>query len=300
MSLNIPNLERNRLLAPFTTYKIGGTADLFVEVHTIDELTHALSEARREGIPFFLLGCGANILFTDKGFRGLVIRNRANKIKFLGNGRVTAESGTIVDDLIEQSKDLGLSGFEHFVDIPSTVGGAMWQNLHFLSPDRKRTVFIEKIVQTSRIFTEEGQFRTVGIDYFQFSYDKSVLQRRKDIVLDVTFQLAPKSKEDIQKVMDENLAWRHAKQPLLAEFPSCGSVFKKIEGIGAGRLIDKAGLKGKRIGGAEVSTKHANFIVNMGNAKASDVLQLIELVKKEVKQKLGYELETEISVIGEL
>ena len=300
MSLNIPNLEQNKFLAPFTTYKIGGPADLFVEVHTIDELVNALSEASQEEIPFFLLGCGANILFTDKGFRGLVIRNLANKVMILDNNKIWAESGAIVDDLIEQSKDLGLSGFEHFVDIPSTVGGAMWQNLHFLSPDRKRTVFIEEIVQTTRIFTEEGQFRTVGVDYFQFSYDKSILQRRKDIVLDVTFQLAPKSKEDIQKVMDENLAWRRAKQPLLEEYPSCGSVFKKIEGIGAGRLIDKAGLKGKRIGGAEVSTKHANFIVNMGNAKASDVLQLIELVKKEVKQKLGYELETEISVIGEL
>ncbi|HHT9129066.1 MAG TPA: UDP-N-acetylmuramate dehydrogenase [Candidatus Wujingus californicus] len=293
-------MERNKILAPFTTYKIGGSADLFVEVHTIDELVNASSEARRNRIPFFLLGCGANILFTDKGFRGLVIRNLANKVMILDNNKIWAESGAIVEDLIEQSKDLGLSGFEHFVDIPSTVGGAMWQNLHFLSSDRKRMLFIEEIVQTSRIFTEEGQFRTVGVDYFQFSYDRSILQRRKDIVLDVTFQLAPKSKEDIQKVMDENLAWRHAKQPLLAEFPSCGSVFKKIEGIGAGRLIDKAGLKGKRIGGAEVSTKHANFIVNMGNAKASDVLQLIELVKKEVKQKLGYELETEISVIGEL
>src|SRR3989339_881798 len=300
MSLNIPNLERNKFLAPFTTYKIGGPADLFVEVHTIDELVNALSEARRSRIPFFLLGCGANILFTDKGFRGLVTRNRANKITFLDNGRVLAESGAIVDDLIVQCRDRGLSGFEHFVDIPSTIGGAMWQNLHFLSPDRKRTVFIEEIVQTSSILTEEWQFRTVGVDYFQFGYDRSILQRRKDIVLDVTFQLAPKSKEDIQKVMDENLAWRRAKQPLLEEYPSCGSVFKKIKDVGAGRLIEQAGLKGARIGGAEGSTKHANFIVNMGNAKASDVLQLIELVKKEVKQKLGYELETEISVIGEL
>ncbi|MBI4222262.1 MAG: FAD-binding protein, partial [Planctomycetes bacterium] len=248
MLLNIPNLERNKILAPFTTYKIGGSADLFVEVHTIDELVNASSEARRNRIPFFLLGCGANILFTDKGFRGLVIRNLANKVMILDNNKIWAESGAIVEDLIEQSKDLGLSGFEHFVDIPSTVGGAMWQNLHFLSSDRKRMLFIEEIVQTSRIFTEEGQFRTVGVDYFQFSYDRSILQRRKDIVLDVTFQLAPKSKEDIQKVMDENLAWRRAKQPLLEEYPSCGSVFKKIEGIGAGRLIDKAGLKGKRIG----------------------------------------------------
>ena len=300
MLLNIPNLERNKYLAPFTTYKIGGPADLFVEVHTIDELVNALSEARRSRTSFFLLGCGANILFTDKGFRGLVIRNRANKITFLDNGRVIAESGAIGDDLIEQCKDRYLSGFEHFVDIPSTVGGAMWQNLHFLSPDRQRTVFIEEVVQTSRILTEEGQFHTVGVDYFQFGYDKSILQSRRDVVLDVTFQLSPKSKEEIQTVIDANLAWRRAKQPLLTEFPSCGSVFKKIEGVGAGRLIDQAGLKGARIGGAEVSPKHANFIVNTGNATAADVLELIKHVQEEVKRKSGYTLETEITVIGEL
>ena len=273
---------------------------MFVEVHTIDELVHTLSEARRRRIPFFLLGCGANILVTDKGFRGLVIRNRANKITFLDNGRILAESGAIVDDLIEQSKNLGLSGFEHFVDIPSTIGGAMWQNLHFLSPDRKRTVFIEEIVQASRILTEEGQFRTVGVDYFQYGYDTSILQERKDIVLDVTFQLSPKPKEEILQVIDANIAWRHSKQPLLAEFPSCGSVFKKIKDVGAGRLIEQVGLKGARIGGAEVSMKHANFIVNTGNATASDVLRLIEHVQEEVKRKSGYTLETEITVVGEM
>ena len=300
MSLNIPNLERNKLLAPFTTYKIGGLADLFVEVHTIDELIHALLEARCNGIPFFLLGCGANILVTDKGFRGLVIRNVANKITFSDNDKVIAESGVVVADLIEKCCDRGLSGFEHFVGIPSTVGGAMWQNLHFLSPDRKRTVFIEEIVQTSRILTEEGHFCTVGIDYFQFDYDKSILQKRKDIVLDVTFHLSPRLKEDIQAVMDANMAWRDVRQPQLEEYPSCGSVFKKIKDIGAGRLIDKLGLKGARIGGAEVSRKHANFIVNTGNATAADVLQLIQQVQGEVKKKLGYTLETEITVVGEL
>jgi len=300
MLLNIPNLERDTILAPFTTYKIGGPADLFVEVHAIDELTNAVFEARREGIPFFLLGCGANILVTDKGFRGLVIRNLANRVDFLDNGKVWAESGTLVADLIGQCRDRELSGFEHFIDIPSTVGGAMWQNLHFLSPDRQRTVFIEEIVHTSHIFTEEGHFRTVGVKYFQYGYDTSILQVRKDIVLDVTFQLRPKPKEEIQAVIDANIAWRRTKQPPLAEFPSCGSVFKKIEGIGAGRLIDQAGLKGKRIGGAEVSRKHANFIVNTGNARAHDVLELIKYIQAEVKNKSGYTLQTEITVIGEL
>ena len=296
----MPNLERNKPLAPFTTYKIGGPADLFVEVYTIDELIHAISAAHCNGIPFFLLGCGANILVTDKGFRGLVIRNLANKITFFNGDSVLAESGAVVADLIEKCCDRGLSGFEHFVGIPSTVGGAMWQNLHFLSPDRQQTVFVEEIVQTSRILTEEGQFCTVGAEYFQFDYDKSILQKRKDIVLDVTFQLSPKQKEEIRAVVDANMAWRNARQPQLAEYPSCGSVFKKIKDIGAGRLIEQAGLKGLRIGGAEVSGKHANFIVNTGNATAADVLQLIQYVQEEVKLKLGYTLETEITVVGEL
>lgn len=299
MPLNISNLEKNKLLAPFTTYKIGGPADFFVEVHTISELIHALSEARRNGISFFLLGCGANILVTDKGFRGLVIRNLADKVTFSDDGKVVAESGAIIADLIVQCCDRGLSGFEHFAGIPSTVGGAMWHNLHFLSPDRQRTVFIGEIVQTSRILTEDERFCTVGVDYFQFDYDKSILQKRKDIVLDVTFQLSSKQKEEILAVTDANMAWRNAKQPQLAEYPSCGSVFKKMKGIGAGRLIEQAGLKGTRIGGAEVSGKHANFIINTGNARSADVLQLIQYVQEEVKRKSGYTLETEIAVVGE-
>lgn len=300
MSLNIPNLERNKPLAPFTTYKIGGLSDFFVEVRTIDALIQALLEVRHKAMPFFLLGCGANILITDKGFRGLVIHNVANKVTFSEGERVVAESGVIVADLLDQCCSRGLSGFEHYVGIPSTVGGAMWQNLHFLSPDRKRTIFIESIVHTSRILTEEGQCCTVGVDYFQFDYDKSILQKRKDIVLDVTFRLSAKQKDEIQAIMDANMAWRNAKQPQLEGYPSCGSVFKKIKDIGAGRLIEQAGLKGARVGEAEVSTKHANFIVNRGNATAHDVMQLIQHVQNEVKRKLGYDLETEITVVGEL
>ena len=297
--MNIPNLEKNKILAPFTTYKIGGPADFFVQAHSIDELINSVSEARRNNIPYFLLGCGANILVTDKGLRGLVIHNRANKIIFHEDDRVFTESGAIVADLIEKCRDRRLSGFEHFIGIPSTIGGAMWQNLHFLSPDRKRTVFIEEIVRSSRIYTEEGKFSTVGVDYFQFGYDKSILHERKDIVLEVTFKLTPKSKEEIQAVMDANTAWRIEKQPQLPEYPSCGSGFRKINGIGAGRFIEQAGLKGMRIGGAEVSKKHSNFIVNTGNAKASDVIELIRYIQEEVKRKLGYSLEIEITIIGE-
>lgn len=299
MPLNIPNLETNKTLAPFTTYKIGGQADLFVDVHTVDDMVNAVLEARRNRIPVFLLGCGSNILITDKGFRGLVIHNLTNKVQVIDNDTIVAESGVIIADLIEQCRQRGLSGLEHFAGIPGTVGGAMWQNLHFLSPDRQRTVLIGEVVRAGSILTAEGDIRIVDVDYFEFGYDSSILQRRSDVVLDITFQLIQKPMVEIQTVINSNVAWRNDKQPPLAEYPSCGSVFKKIKDVGAGRLIEQAGLKGMRIGGAEVSKKHANFIVNTGNATADDVIQLIQHVQKEVRQKLGYTLETEIKIIGE-
>lgn len=298
--MSIARFERNKLLAQFTAYKIGGPADLFITVHSIDELVYAVSYARCNNIPYFILGSGANILFTDKGFRGLVIRNRANTITFLDNARIKAESGVMIEDLVKCCLDRGLSGFEHFAGIPGTVGGAMWQNLHFLSPDRQRMVFVEELVLSSFLYTEEGKFCNVDSKYFEFGYDKSILQERNDVVLEVTFQLAPKPSDEIKAVIDANISWRIAHQPQLTESPSCGSVFKRIQGIGAGRLIEQAGLKGMRIGGAEVSRKHSNFIINADNAKADDVIQLIQYIKEKIKHKFGYELETEIRIIGEL
>lgn len=299
--LNIPHLERQRILAPLTTYQIGGPADFFVSAPTSEVLVAAVREARRARVPYFILGCGANILVTDKGFRGLVIHNEAAASEFLEGNRLRADSGAIVAGLITAARDRELSGLEHYVGIPSTVGGALWQNLHFLSPapSRERTVFIAEILERARVLNEENDVKDVGPDYFQFSYDYSTLHDRRDIVLDATFQLTPKPKEEIQRVMDENMAWRKAKQPQLEEYPSCGSVFKKIEGVGAGRLIEQSGLKGYRIGGVMVSPKHANYFVNVDHATAADVLALIEHVQRVVKEKTGHQLEPEISIIGE-
>lgn len=292
-------IKRNVTLAPFTTYKIGGPADYFFEAETTDELVNAVLWAKKQKLEYFVLGRGANILFTDKGFRGLVIHNIAKKIEFLEHNLVKAESGVVMADLILATRDKCLSGLEHFIDIPSTIGGAIWQNLHFLSPDRSKTVYISDVLDSARILTEEGHVTNVEADYFRFGYDQSVLHDRDDIVLDATFQLKPASKEDIEAVMAANLAWRREKQPPLNEYPSCGSVFKKIEGAGAGRLIDQAGLKGTTIGRAQISPNHANFIVNLGGATAKDVLDLIILAQDEVKRKFGFELEPEISVVGE-
>lgn len=297
--LALPNLKQNEPLAPYTTYKIGGPADYFISVKTKEELVTAIRAAKTENLPYFILGCGANILVRDKGIRGLVIHNEAKNVIFESNYKLIAESGAIVADLIEETRDRGWSGLEHFVGIPSTVGGAMWQNLHFLNPERTDTLYIASLVDSAEILDRNQSITTVNADFFQFGYDDSILHHQSVVVLSVSFTLTPKDPAEIQKQMDENMHWRREKQPQLDEYPSCGSVFKKIEGVGAGRLIDRAGLKGTRIGNAMISEKHANYIINLGNASAADVIDLIKLAQLEVKRKSGYELEPEISIIGE-
>ncbi|MBI1960986.1 MAG: UDP-N-acetylmuramate dehydrogenase, partial [Candidatus Liptonbacteria bacterium] len=231
-------------------------------------------------------------------YRGLVIKNEAKAIRF-DNDLLIAESGTMISDLITITADKDLSGLEHFAGIPSTVGGALWQNLHFLSPDRTETLFIGGIVDSAEIMDEHNDILRVDRDFFNFGYDHSILHDRDLLVTEVTFALAKKDKKTIRSQIKENVKWRNEKQPQLNEFPSCGSVFKKIEGIGAGRLIEEVGLKGRAMGGAKISEKHANYIVNTGGATAHDVLSLIKLIQDTVRAKTGRRLEPEISFVGE-
>jgi UDP-N-acetylmuramate dehydrogenase len=301
--LGADRVRRGEVLAPYTTFRIGGPADLFYEAESAGELARAILAAREHGVPFFLLGLGANILIGDRGFRGLVIRNRACGIEVRSmEGRVRAESGAVVwRDLIETAIAHGLSGLEHYVGIPSTVGGALWQNLHFLSPApaRERTMFIAEVTHEAEILTVEGERRTVGVDYFEFGYDQSILHHRPDIVLSATFQLTPEDPERMRRIVEENLQWRRERHPPLDTEPSAGSIFKKIQGIGAGRLIDECGLKGTAIGGAMVTPRHANIMINRGGATAADVRALIAHVQEVVEQRTGYHLEPEISFVGE-
>jgi len=302
-ALGPDRVRTGEVLAPYTTFKIGGPADLFHEPATADELAAALLAAREHGVPCFLLGLGANILIGDRGFRGLVIHNLARHLEFSPEeGTVRAESGAIVwPDLIEAAIAQGLSGLEHYVGIPSTVGGALWQNLHFLSPApaRERTMFIAEVTKGAEILTAEGERRTVGVDYFEFGYDTSVLHHRPDVVLAATFQLAPEDPERMRRIVEENLQWRRERHPPLDTEPSAGSIFKKIEGIGAGRLIDQCGLKGTRIGGAMITRRHANIFINTGGATAADVRALIARCQEVVEKETGYRLEVEISLVGE-
>jgi UDP-N-acetylmuramate dehydrogenase len=287
-------------LAPFTTFRIGGPADLFFEARTAEELAGAITVARDLEIPYFLLGAGANILVGDRGFRGLVVRNVSDRIEFLGDGRVRADSGVMVyHDLIQACFAQGLGGLHHFVGIPSTVGGAIWQNLHFLSPDRERTVFVEEVVEECALLTEEGDRRVVGLDYLKFGYDYSILHERDDIVLSVTFRLHPTPRDRMLDEIRENLKWRDDRHPDLWLYPCAGSIFQKLEGIGAGRLIDECGLKGHVHGNAQIFHRHANIIVNLGGATARQVRELIELAQTTVERELGHRLVPEIGFIGE-
>ena len=299
--LNQSQLTQDELLSPYTTFRIGGPADLLYTTQTADDLATAVLAARESGVPYFVLGLGANILVGDKGFRGLVVRNRASHFTFSDSGELWVESGAIVGDLIPEAVERGWSGLEHYVGIPSTIGGAVWQNLHFLEPEpeRKRTMFIADVFKSCELLTEEGQRKVVDAGYMQFGYDTSVLHHLRDIALAVTFQLERGDVGTMHRVMQENLSWRGARHPWLQFHPSAGSIFKKIEGMGAGRLIDQCGLKGYRHGDAQISHIHANIMVNLGKATARDVRELISIAQDAVEKKFGVRLEPEIGFVGE-
>ncbi|MEI6739291.1 MAG: UDP-N-acetylmuramate dehydrogenase [Gemmatimonadaceae bacterium] len=288
-------------LAPFTTFQIGGPADLYYEATSATDLATAVSAARAAGIPWFVLGLGANILVGDRGVRGLVIRNRATAHHIGDDGVLWSESGAVMQDLVLETVRAGWSGLEHYVGIPSTVGGALWQNLHFLSPApaRERTVFIAEPFRRCEILGEDDVRREVDADYIQFGYDESVFHHRRDIVLSAQFQLERADPAALHRVLQENLAWRGARHPWLAIHPSAGSIFKKIEGVGAGRLIDECGLKGFRIGDAQISHMHANILVNLGAATAADVRALIAHTQQAVAERFGHHLEVEIGFVGD-
>jgi len=298
--LDASRLRRDVPLAPYTTFRIGGPADLLYDATTADDLANAVETSREAGLPHFVLGLGANILVGDRGFRGLVIRNVAREFRFDGT-RLWAESGAIMQDLILASVRQGLSGLEHYIGIPSTVGGAVWQNLHFLSPapERERTMFIEEVFESCELLYESGERRTAHRDEMAFGYDTSVLHHRHDVALSVTFALAAGDSDRMNRILQENLAWRGARHPWLDIHPSAGSIFKKIEGVGAGRLVDQCGYKGHRVGDAQISYLHANIIINLGKATAADVRRLIAEAQRVVAEQHGQHLEPEIGFVGE-
>lgn len=309
--------ERVRLdepLAKHTYFKIGGPADLFFEALTSEDLVLAVQSAINFKVPYFVLGGGSNILVTDKGFRGLVIKNKSGTIQLKGftgsatKGKVDlkeiivqADSGVPANKLIRYTCDEGLEGLEEFLGLPGTVGGAVFNNSHHL------THLIGDHVVEVVTLSQEGQLKKYQHDDMKFEYDYSILHKTQETVITVSFQLKRGDKAQLWEKANAAVKRRATTQPLGA--PSSGCIFRNIPladkmrlGVptaSSGYLIDKAGLKGKRVGGAYVSDVHANFIVNDGTATYHDVLDLVDIIKQEIKDKYGVGLEMEVFVMGE-
>lgn len=314
------NIQTDVPLCSFTNWRIGGPADFFVEVTTKKELEEAVAEARKRKIPFLILGGGTNILVSDEGFRGMVIKNNMNDISVVGfKGKIgkkgvssvrhvllKADAGVLTNRLVRYSCDQALSGLENFLGQPGTVGGAVYINAHNMN---KHDFFGDHIVEAD-LLTQHGESLTVPSSYFKFGYDESSIQKTGDVVISVVVALTQMSdkKDDIWKKAEEAMKYRHTTQP--KGFPTAGCTFRNIPladalRIGtpdhtrsAGFLIDACGLKGKQIGHAKISDEHANFILNTGGATAADVKGLIDMAKTRVKKKFGVELHEEVVLVG--
>lgn len=301
--LGIHGVIKNHSLAPYTYAKVGGPAEYFYEAKSKTDLIAVLTAAIKDKVPFRLLGAGSNILVSDSGVAGLVVRNRANHLKFQDN-LVMAETGVVVNQLVNQSLSHGLQGLEEFLGIPGTVGGAVYNNSHHLKH------LIGDYIVAVEVLNPSGEVVTLKNEDMEFAYDYSRLQHSGEIALEVTFGLkSHHNPEELRQLAEAALKRRRTTQPL--EYPSTGCMFKNIgeknarefhtpDGItSAGALIDKAGLKGLKIGGAKVSDLHANFIINTGRATAADYKEISDLMIKKVKEKFGVTLEREVFLWGE-
>lgn len=284
--------KKNILLSEHTTFKIGGPAKYFCIVKNVDDIKEAIKMAKKENLPFFILGNGSNILAGDEGYDGIIIQLKITNCEFKKN-KIIADAGLLLKNLILKSADANLGGLEWAAGIPGTVGGGIYGNCgaygHSLS---------ESIIKIKTLNPVDFKIRNYTNKDCKFAYRESIFKKNKEIILEAEFKLKNGDQKEIKKNIKEILETRKK----IPKLPSAGSVFKNIyslkgEKIPAGYLIEQCGLKGKTVGGAKISESHANFIVNFNNAKSADILALINLCKKEVKKKFVIDLQTEIQLI---
>jgi len=286
-------VKENVSLAPYTSARIGGPADIFITADSAAELAKIVKLLWKHELPYIILGGGSNVLVSDRGVRGVVILNRAKGVRFHGGDQpsVTVESGVVFSNLANRCASKGLSGLEWAATVPGTVGGAVYGNAGAFDSDMAGNLICAELL------TKNGRERfTVG--QMGYGYRTSALKRGevKAVVLLAELSLKNSTKEEVTVKVQQFGAHRKATQPPGA---SMGSMFKNPPGDYAGRLIEAAGLKGTRIGSAEISPLHGNFFVNHANTRAEDIRALIQLVQKTVKEKLGVELDLEVELIGE-
>lgn len=288
-------------LAPCTTFRVGGPADWLIETRSSDEIELALSVARAAGVPVTILGGGSNVLIADAGVRGLVIRPRGGEVHDLGDGRLRADAAVTINGLVRWTINHGRAGLEAWAGTPGTVGGAIVGNAHFGGR------LIGDLVSEVRLIARDGTRMDEPAEKLAFGYDRSRLQESGEVLLSAVFRVSMGDPVALRVIARESLAFRKRTQPL--DTPSAGCIFQNPEpgrdvlpdGVpwSAGALVDRAGLKGAKVGGARVSRAHGNFIVNEGRASAAEIRDLIDRCKVAVRNRFGVDLREEIVCLGD-
>jgi len=312
-------IKKNIPLSQHTTFKIGGRAKYFFEAKINKEIIEAIAFAKENKVPFSVIGGGSNLLVSDNGYKGLVIKIKNSEVKIQDSGteaEILCGAGLPLAKLVQISLEKSLTDFEWAAGIPGTIGGAVYGNAGAFGKSIADEV---KVVEVLEMRGQKNKIKNFENKGCSFGYRESIFKKRKNlIILSSLFRLKKGSKEKIKKQINKNLKYKKETQPL--EFPSAGSIFKNFQGeinnqklinefpelqnfnekrlISAAYLIEKCGLKGKRIGNVKISEKHANFIVNLGQGRASDVKKLINLAKRKIKEKFGIKLQEEIQYLG--
>lgn len=305
-------IKYNEPMNKHTSFKVGGKADIYIELSNQEEIIGIVKFLKKQNIPTHILGNGSNTLFTDEGFRGIVLKINLKKLEIKElkdiekkkleelrnidtltkeneNFIITIGAGNKIMEIAQIFKQKGLTGFEELSGIPGTVGGAIKMNAGAYGKEIK-----DVVVQTTCI-DKNGEIKILSNEEQKFSYRKSLFSNNEYIILETKLLLQKGDTKEIEEKMKGYMNSRKEKQPL--EFPSAGSTFKRKEGVITAKLIDEAGLKGYTIGGAQISEKHAGFIINRGNATAKDIIDLIKYTKKKIYEKYDIEIEEEIEIV---
>ena len=291
--INYLEVEKNKNLAEFASFKVGGPADLFLVPKKVDALQNLMPLIIESKLPYFILGRGSNLIISDKGYRGIIIYTEALNDYQIENNIITAECGLQLKEIADFAYQNSLSGFEFAAGIPGSLGGALYMNAGAYGGEMK------DVIVKAQFVNHKGKLIELTKKELNLDYRTSILQEENPdwIAVNVTIQLKKSDKKTIRNKMEELHEKRWSKQPM--ELPSAGSIFKRPPGHYTGPLIEDAGLKGFQIGGAQVSIKHAGFIVNKGNATAEDIVNLINKIKEEVYKISGVQLEVEPRFLGD-
>lgn len=279
----------NEPMSKHTSFKIGGPAEIFVKINNVEELKLIIKISKQAEVPITVVGNGSNLLVSDDGIRGIVLKIEFDKIEIEESGKLKVGSGVKLAFLAQKCLKEKLKGFEFASGIPGTIGGAIRMNAGAHGSEMK------DIVKKITCMTRDGKIQVISNEEAKFEYRNSIFSQNDYIILEAEIQLRKGNPEEIRSKMDEYATYRKEKQPI--EYPSAGSTFKRGNDFITAKLIDECGLKGYQIGGAQVSEKHAGFIINKGNATAEDVKQLMKYVEEQVYNKFGKKIEAEIEII---